>query len=245
MKKYLSDPVKYRNLEPLFSVTISYENLLAENFIGIFSKNKSATNRYVYLSWLLWGFLAFEERKRRNNISVYNNIHLKKDDFVVTMNYTSFADFVFGDERVIHFHGSLNNYIIIDDYYNKEYVLDNYTNLSFSEAFSQIKKEDNQIFIPCMMPPMSIKPLISDRYLSRWVDAREKIINADELFVVGCSFSQADNHFYSIINETQAKRISIIGGKKLNKNDARYNEIRKKGAEFFSVNAMDFDFDQY
>ena len=136
-----------------------------------------------------------------------------------------------GDEdsapKVIHFHGDLAHYI----FERKEYEINDYlefdddkdlqeilspvlhaANLNVvSETQNNGKKEKRmELPIPSMMPPMDVKPLISNEYLERWVKAKNIIDDAERIIVVGYSFSEKDDHFNDMIFNANPKVKEII-----------------------------------
>ena len=218
-----------------------FDSLLTKSYIGFYSGNQTDINRYFYLSWLLWLYLADIDTRVDVKDTIYNkfvNDCVDDKTFVITMNYSTFIDRAFSgdEERFLHFHGDLSHYVD----YRTEKEIPNYdgeTDLcEILDCFIKDKKDrevSEIVPIPSMMPPLEIKPLISNSYLDRWIKAKRKIDEADRIFVVGYSFSQKDDHFNELIYEANGKdkkEIYIISPKLEDQNTVE-EKIKGYGAQ--------------
>ena len=160
------------------------------------------------------------------------------------------------NNKVIHFHGDLKYCIegreekliegyeegglsdlgtIVNSVFNskKESLKkdgDKFGQKKENENVEKTEQEKNDSFpIPMMMPPLTVKPLISNKYLNRWIDAYKEINAADRIIVVGYSFSEADNHFNDMLFHANPEKIKeiIIVNKSFENKDKLLNKFDK------------------
>ena len=240
-------------IRELVKSIIDYDSLLTDNYIGFYSGNKSAKSRYLYLSWILWCFLADKDK----SVNVEDTIYAKALNYtnnltsIITMNYSTVIDRILKQNNrfneIIHFHGDLAHSINkkreeneISDYESQDLIalLDN--------IYDGCKDEEDYP-IPSMMPPLDIKPLISNKYLERWVKAKNIIDEADRIVVVGYSFSKKDDHFNDMLfnaNPRKVKKIVIVR-KDFKEDDQidlkkRFSPAMKDKVEMISKTAEEF-----
>lgn len=212
MKKVLEVSIREPNhpvLKYVYKNLMDFENLLLKHFIGFYNENESEIKKYLYISWTLWAFLVYKERKVGSPIPFYSSIN--KADKVITFNYTSFANQTFGE--VTHFHGDLKKYIRLDN--RNQIEIDNYTSFDIVEFIkdiigSNIDFENKRFVIPSIIPPLKLKPVLSNEYINIWYHAVETIRNSEKIIIVGYSFNYADEHFNDLIRNNRNKKICII-----------------------------------
>ena len=220
---------------------VDYDRLLTDNYIGFYSgDNKASSNRYRYLSWLLWCYLANLDKRINHKETIYSRVldFVNSETSFVTMNYSTFLDRALkenGLDEPIHFHGDLTSYIVKW----KEEEMSTYYDNDISNLLSNWIPIGSAI--PSMMPPLTIKPLISDKYLERWVKVKNLIDAADRIIVVGYSFSSNDNHFNNLIyNAEGSKNKSIVVVNPSVKDELKEALKRYKKYELIQSKAEDF-----
>lgn len=216
MKKVLEISIREPNhpvLKHVYRNLMDFENLLLKHFIGFYNNNKSDIRNYLYISWTLWAFLVWKEKyvfsNLGNDIPFYSTINSAKH--VITFNYTSFAGHFFVNTE--YFHGNLKKYIRLDN--RGECLIDDYENIDLLSFFDDIiapntNFEENRYIIPSIVPPLRLKPVLSNEYIDIWHDSVELIREADRIVVVGYSFNYADEHFNDLIRKNRNKIIFVI-----------------------------------
>lgn len=223
MKKVLRRSIKEPE-SPIYSTVgsefLDIEKLLVETFIGFYGEHLPDIRKYLYISWMMWAYLKFKEIDVFLNFNVddipfYSQI---PDNFkVISFNYTSFLKKKFHDnpDNIIYFHGHLDLYIRMDirDLINVEQLFEKVDDI---EAFleNQIKPnidfESKKFVIPAIIPPLKLKPVLSNKYIDIWHKASEWIRNASKIIIVGYSFAYADEHFNDILRSNQGKEVYVI-----------------------------------
>ncbi len=218
MKRVLKQSMKEPE-NPIYRVLgahfLDIETLLVETFLGFYNEKPSDIKKYLYISWMMWAYLKMKEnevlsRINENNIPFYSTIpkHFK----VISFNYTTFLSKVLPPDNYLYFHGSLNNYLRM----NLRDLLD-IENANDVKAFLESSIKPNIDFdkrkyvIPGIIPPLKIKPVLSNRFIDLWYKASKWISTADRIIVIGYSFNYADEHFNDIIRANREKPIYIIG----------------------------------
>ncbi len=212
MKRVLEVSIKEPNhpvLKHVYRNLMDFENLLLKHFIGFYNENESEIKKYLYISWTLWSFLVYKERNVVSPIPFYSNI--KSTDNVITFNYTTLAGQNFHD--VTYFHGDLKKYIRLDN--RNQIEIDDYVNIDIVEFLrdvvaNNIDFENKRFVIPSIIPPLKLKPVLSNEYIDIWYHAVDTIRNAEKIIVVGYSFNYADEHFNDLIRKNREKNICII-----------------------------------
>lgn len=204
-------------LQKVVSVTTNFEELLGEFFTGFFTGNVNNQKRYFYLSWLLWAYICTKAREGEElwTQSFYSTLSELRVSNIVTFNYTDFFDEV---TRPVngHFHGSCNAYIRLD---TRDYIDDdeNFKKANTLEAMTEFianmdtSWEKRKVFIPAIVPPLAVKPIICTEYLETWYEASQKIKDAEKIAVIGYSFNQADEHFNDLLRKnSHGKQLLIV-----------------------------------
>jgi hypothetical protein len=231
---------------------LDIENLLVETFLGFYNRNTSDIKKYLYISWMLWAYLKFKENtvlsrlKTKNMIPFYSSI--PESIRVISFNYTTFLSKVRDKNNYLYFHGSLDKYLEMDH----RDVLPIEEELSTVEDIIEFLKKyvegnidfDNAKYvIPLIIPPLKLKPVLSNEFIEVWYRANEWIEKAKNLIIVGYSFNYADEHFNDIIRKKQGKKICVINpdaenimmnlSKIYGFNPSNYNKISMQGKEAF------------
>ncbi len=212
MKRVLEVSIREPNhpvLKHVYKNLMDFENLLLRHFIGFYNENETEIKKYLYISWSLWAFLVFKERKVLKPIPFYSSI--LNADKVITFNYTSLAYQTFQD--VTYFHGDLRKYIRLDN--RNQIEIDDYENVDIVHFIKEIVSpnidfENKRFVIPSIIPPLKLKPVLSNEYIDIWYHAVETIRNSDKIIVAGYSFNYADEHFNDLIRKNKDKKICII-----------------------------------
>jgi hypothetical protein len=188
---------------------MDFENLLLKHFIGFYNESETDIKKYLYISWTLWAFLVYKEQQVNDPIPFYSKIF--KADNVITFNYTSLAHRTF--KEVSYFHGDLRKYIRIDN--RNQIVIDDYENIDIVQFLGETVKQnidfENKTFvIPSIIPPLKLKPVLSNEYIDIWYHSVETIRKASNIIVVGYSFNYSDEHFNDLIRKNKDKNVCII-----------------------------------
>ena len=219
MRKALKESLKEPD-NPVYSALSAHfldiENLLVEAFLGFYNEKQSDIKKYLYISWMLWAYLKTKENNilSNNNNSMPFYSQIPEDYKVVSFNYTTFLSKILEQDNYIYFHGSLNQYLrmdlrdLIDIEKNstndiKKFLEDNIKpNIDF---------ETNKYVIPGIIPPLKLKPVLSNKFIELWYKTIEWVSNADKIIIIGYSFNYADEHFNDILRTYREKQIYIIG----------------------------------
>jgi hypothetical protein len=215
MKKVLEISIREPNhpvLKHVYKNLMDFENLLLKHFIGFYNESISDIKKYLYISWTLWAYLVWKEKEVFNNASqvpVYSDIN--NIDNVITFNYTSFASEHF--DNAMYFHGNLQKYIRLDN--RGEFEIDDFKNLDIENFLEEILKpnidfESKKFVIPSIIPPLKLKPVLSNEYIEIWHNSVEVIKKASKIVVVGYSFNYADEHFNDLIRKNKDKEIIVV-----------------------------------
>ena len=212
MKKVLEVSIREPNhpvLKHVYKNLMDFENLLLKHFIGFYNENETEIKKYLYISWSLWAFLVFKERNCSKPIPFYSSI--LNASKVITFNYTSLAHQTFPD--VTYFHGDLRKYIRLDN--RNQIEIDDYENVDIVQFIKDIVSsntdfETKRFVIPSIIPPLKLKPVLSNEYIDIWYHAVETIRNSGKIIIAGYSFNYADEHFNDLIRKNKDKKICII-----------------------------------
>lgn len=212
MKKVLELSIREPNhpvLKHVYKNLMDFENLLLKHFIGFYNENETEIKKYLYISWSLWAFLVFKERNVSKPIPFYCSI--SNTTKVITFNYTSLAFQTFSD--VTYFHGDLRKYIRLDN--RNQIDIDDYENVDIVQFIKDIVSsntafETKRFVIPSIIPPLKLKPVLSNEYIDIWFHAVETIRNSSKIIIAGYSFNYADEHFNDLIRKNNDKKICII-----------------------------------
>lgn len=182
MKRVLEVSIREPNhpvLKHVYRNLMDFENLLLKHFIGFYNENESEIKKYLYISWTLWAFLVYKERSVVSPIPFYSTI--QNADKVITFNYTSLASQSFQD--VTYFHGDLKKYIRLDN--RNQIEIDDYENIDIVEFIKDVVAnntdfENKRFVIPSIIPPLKLKPVLSNEYIDIWYHAVDTIRNSEK-----------------------------------------------------------------
>jgi hypothetical protein len=198
----------------------NFEELMADLFTGYFTKHIPDQRKYFYLAWLLWAYIRHKEEAARNkrDLSFYKTLSDcgVSGDKIVTFNYTDFFD---ARTRPTsgYFHGECKAFI---RFRTREYVTNDVqareaTTLERMAAFiDQLNvdwtKDPPVVSLPAIVPPLAMKPIICTEYLDRWYQCGQTIKSAKTIFIIGYSFSVADEHFNDLIRKGNREANLIV-----------------------------------
>ena len=188
---------------------MNVEELLGELFSGFYTRQKTHQKQYLYVAWLCWAYLRLkmEEALGNGSNSLYQHLAgLSENDKVITLNYTSkfFPD---ATKAAIHsFHGDCLSYIRLDTRQlikNDQRVLDATTVEAIAEFVKSldINLDSGKIFLPGIVPPLSVKPVMCREHLETWYECGQIIDEASTIVIVGYSFNLADEHLNDLLRK--------------------------------------------
>lgn len=200
---------------------LNIETLLIEKFLGFYNEKLSDIKSYLYISWVLWAFLVEKQKQvfDKHSVSGLPFYGALPDNIrAITLNYTSFLKRWLGDERVVHFHGDLAEYVRMDtrDLMNIENILKCDPQQVIREIIApnvDVKGDDarqHRHVIPALVPPLRLKPILSHKYIELWAKAAQWVEEASHIVVVGYSFNNADEHFNDILRNHSEKKIDVV-----------------------------------
>lgn len=196
-----------RTLGEAASKVTNVEGMMADHFIGFFTNDKGKQKNYYYLAWMLWAFIRLKQQELYANrdASLYPVLEAIGADDVLTFNYTDFFyDRLKG--KVHYFHGSSDTYLRFDTRMlveNDDSIRDAKT-VDEVVAFLAANKPDwscepSRVILPGIIPPVALKPIVSQQNLESWYLASQNLKKADAIIVIGYSFAVADEHFNQLL----------------------------------------------
>lgn len=218
-------------LRHVYKNILDIERLLTQYFFGFYSNMPTYIRTYLYISWMLWAYMVHEEQRVRTEMSnqentihdgsgmsstgadtVYSKLANKKPA-LVTFNYTTFAKDC--TDEVVYFNGNLMEYVDIEN--KNEFRIDNITNLDVLD-FIQNRLTDEisldgdrkSVPIPSFLPPLKLKPVISNRYIDAWYKAGNIISRSSRILILGYSFATPDDYFCDMLRGNRNARIVIV-----------------------------------
>lgn len=222
---------------------MDFERLLMDSFIGFYTNTESQMKNYMYLSWTLWSYLKHCETAATNNGPAPFYSVLPDDWIMITLNYTSFARKRFGDDRALYFHGDLSSFVRMRD--RQLIPIDNYDKVEIA-AFIKDTVGPNTHFekgkkptcvVPSIVPPLKMKPVLSNAFIDIWYRSKDAIANAKKVVIVGYSFNYADEHFNDLIRRHKDKEIIVV--------DPYAENVRDNLRNIFSHSADDYVASQF
>lgn len=204
-------------LEAMVAIVTNFEELLADLFAGFYTNKPAEQKKYLYVAWLLWSFLRvrMEAQPSQGTRGIYDVLSTLGDDVdIVTFNYTNF----FSDgsrPKVRYFHGDCFSYIRFD---NRELIrndeaVQNATDVDSIASFLEnldIDLEKGRAYLPGIVPPLRIKPVICREYLNTWYECGQILDKARAVVIVGYSFNIADEHFNDLLRKGNANTPIVI-----------------------------------
>ncbi len=206
----------YRNI-------LDIEQLLLKYFIGFYTGQESYMKSYIYITWMLWGYLVSKEKKlsedrgvKFSNLPLYSQLRSQSQWKVISFNYTTFAR-QFAEDSAIYFHGCLTDYVDIETKINTSISEQEYDQINVLNFFvDNIKPNINftsnarHYTIPSFLPPLKLKPVIGKKFITEWYSASKALDDSDKIIIIGYSFNASDEHFNGLIRDCQHKNIYVI-----------------------------------
>lgn len=206
----------YRNI-------LDIEQLLLKYFIGFYTGQESSMKTYIYITWMLWGFLVYKEKMISENqggdfanLPIYSQLRNQDNWNVISFNYTTFAR-QFTNDSAIYFHGCLTDYVDIETKISSFINEQDYREINIVTFFENNIKPNidftsdiRHYTIPSFLPPLKLKPVIGKKFITEWYKASKALEEADKIIIIGYSFNASDEHFNGILRDCQHKNIFII-----------------------------------
>ena len=192
------------------------ERLLADYFFGFFTHQSSPIRTYLYIAWTMWAYFVREEQRVTPAFSaspLWRELS-EKPCRLISLNYTTFAQQTKAD--AIYFNGCLSNHLDVE---NKN-VLDFGAPISEFSPFDFFKHTlpqelsfepgEERLPMPDFIPHLKIKPVISNRYVEVWHRAGAAMRRANDIVLLGCSLSSADDFFSEMLCANPQARITFV-----------------------------------
>ena len=132
---------------------------------------------------------------------------------MVTFNYTTLA--AEASPSALYFNGNLTDYVDIEN--KNDLHMDDIHNLDlvafFRERLSrEISLEGERIAIPVpsFMPPLKLKAVISDCYITTWYRTSVAIRQAERILILGHSIHAAERFFCDMVRNSRQAEITLI-----------------------------------
>ena len=205
-------------LRHVYKNLLDIEQLMAQYFYGFFTGRQGQIKTYLYIAWMLWAYLVHREQNLNldlnlNSRSVYNQLREKDDIQVVTFNYTTLA--AAASPTALYFNGNLNDYVDIEN--KNDLHIDDIHALDLTAFFRErlpqemsLEGERIAIPVPSFMPPLKLKPVISDRYITVWYRTSEAIRHAERILILGHSIHAAGSFFCDMVRSNRQAEITLI-----------------------------------
>ncbi len=205
-------------LRHVYKNLLDIEQLMAQYFYGFFTNKQGQIKTYLYIAWTLWAYLIYREYNldlnlNLNSRSVYGQLRGKDDIQVVTFNYTTLA--ATASPTALYFNGNLTDYVDIEN--KNDLHIDDIHSLDLTEFFrnrlpQEMSIEGDRIAIPVpsFMPPLKLKPVISDRYITTWYRTSEAIRRAERILILGHSIHAAESFFCDMVRSNRRAEITLI-----------------------------------
>ena len=214
---------KHPILRHVYRNILDIEQLFLKYFIGFYTGHESYMKSYIYITWMLWGFLVNEEKRifiahgdNYVNLPVYSQLRGNNEWKIISFNYTTFAS-QFTDDRAIYFHGSLRDYIEIETKISSTITDEEYNEIDVVSFFDNNIKPNidfasanHRYTIPSFLPPLKLKPVLGKKFISDWYDALKAVEDSDKIIIIGYSFNASDEHFNGLLRDCLHKDIFII-----------------------------------
>ena len=196
-------------LKEMALAMMNVEELLGTLFAGFYTKNLSHQNQYLYVAWLFWAYLRvkMEEFSHIEQDSLYAHFGLLPESHrFITLNYTSkfFPETV--KQRVLFFHGDCLSYMRLD---TRDLIRDDQKMLEATSPESiehfikslEMNVGARKVFLPGIVPPLSLKPVICREHLETWYKCGKLIDDATAIVITGYSFNLADEHLNDLLRK--------------------------------------------
>ena len=208
-------------LTRMATAVMNVEELLGVLFSGFYTNRLVDQKQYLFVAWLFWAYLRLkmEESIGAGDKGFYSYLDQLGDGHeFITLNYTASFFPPSIQPRVRFFHGDCLSYIRLE---TRDLIGDNQQALqansaetiaSFIESLD-IDLAKHKVFLPGIVPPLSVKPVICREHLETWYHCGDLIDNAEAILITGYSFNLADEHFNDLLRKRRGStdtRIIII-----------------------------------
>ena len=204
-------------LRHVYKNLLDIEQLMAQYFYGFFTGKQGQIKTYLYISWTLWAYLVHEEQVLRKNgnplTGLYSLFRDRENLQVVTFNYTTLAAEV--SATALYFNGNLTDYVDIEN--KNDLHIDDIHTLDLTAFFRErlpqemsLEGERIAIPVPSFMPPLKLKPVISDRYITTWYRTSEAIRQASHILILGHSIHTSESFFCDMVRSNRHAEITLI-----------------------------------
>ena len=232
-------------IREVVAIVSNFEETLGDFFSGFFTRNLSNQKKYFYLSWLLWAYIRHKAQggMAKRDGSFYQTLsQVGPGAGVITFNYT---DFFCDVTRPTHgyFHGDCRAYIRFD---TREYLAGDETvrdaiTVEKMAAFIEgldIRWETDlpRAYLPAIVPPLSVKPVVCTEYLERWFRCGEMMRQAGRIVIIGYSFNVADEHFNDLIRKGNGSARLVVINPEIER--VAQHVCRVVGADVNSLNSI-------
>ncbi len=206
-------------LRHVYTNLLDIGQLLAQYFYGFFSNRQGHIKTYLYIAWTLWAYLVHEEQaltvtaESLSQLPLYSQLQGKEQIQVITFNYTSLAAIV--SPTAIYFNGNLVDYVDIEN--KNDLQVDNLHSLDLADFFQHrfagelsLEGEHVAIPIPSFMPPLKLKPVISNRYITTWYRSAQVLVHAKRILILGHSLQAGDSFFNDMLRANRQAEIIVV-----------------------------------
>ena len=196
-------------LTRMATAIMNVEELLGELFSGFYTKRAADQKQYLFVAWLFWAYLRLKMDESLNNDKkgFYAYLDTLGDNHqFITLNYTArfFPQTI--RPRVHFFHGDCLSYIRLE---TRDLIKENQQSQQANSPESiatflsslGIDLGNQKIFLPGIVPPLSVKPVICREHLETWYQCGKLIDEAANIVVTGYSFNLADEHFNDLLRK--------------------------------------------
>lgn len=207
-------------LRHVYTNLLDIGQLLAQYFYGFFVNKPSCIKTYLYIAWTLWAYLVHEEQAlaattggNLSSLPLYAQLQGKEQVQIITFNYTSLA--AQASPAAIYFNGNLVDYVDVEN--KNDLHVEHIHTLDLADFFQHrlaaelsLEGERTAIPIPSFMPPLKLKPVISNSYITTWYRSAEAIAHADRILILGHSLQAGDSFFNDMLRTNRQAEIIVI-----------------------------------
>ena len=185
---------------------------MGELFSGFYTKRVADQKQYLLVAWLFWAYLRLkmDESLYSDQKGLYAYLDTLGDNHqFITLNYTArfFPQSIL--PRVHFFHGDCLSYIRLE---TRDLISGNQQaqQANSPESIADfigslgIDLGKEKIFLPGIVPPLSVKPVICREHLETWYQCGSLIDQAANIVITGYSFNLADEHFNDLLRKRKS-----------------------------------------
>lgn len=206
-------------LRHVYTNLLDISRLLAKHFYGFFTNEMAEKKKYLYIAWTLWAYFVSQEQAwatdedRSALTNIYRQLQGKEQLQVITFNYTSLAAQV--SPTSIYFNGNLTDYVDVEN--KNDLRVDDIHTLDLADFFQnrlaeELSLEGDRIAIPIpsFMPPLKLKPVISNSYITTWYRSAQALAHAKRILLLGHSLQAGDSFFNDMLRANRQAEIIVI-----------------------------------